>query len=82
MCFTLNPKISVITATYNAGKTIKQTIASVLGQDYDNLEYIIIDGASTDNTMDVVKSYKSDSRLKFISETDNGIYDALNKGVK
>ena len=78
----MNPKISVITATYNAGKTIEQTIVSVLGQEYDNLEYIIIDGASTDNTMDIVKSYKNDLRLKYISEPDNGLYDALNKGVK
>lgn len=77
-------KISIITATYNSAKTISDTIESVLSQQYKNLEYIIIDGFSKDNTIDIVKSYvnKSDISIKWISEKDNGIYDAMNKGIQ
>ncbi len=73
--------ISIITATYNNQKTVEQTIQSVLNQTYANIEYIIIDGQSTDKTLTIVQKYKS--RIsKFISEADKGIYDALNKGVE
>lgn len=74
------PKISIITACYNSEQTIEQTIQSVLGQTYENIEYIIIDGASTDRTMEVVEKYR-DKIDKIVSEPDEGIYDAFNKGV-
>ena len=73
-------KISIITVTYNAEKTIEQTIASVINQTYDNLEYIIIDGKSSDNTVNIAGKY-SNKIYKIISEPDSGIYDAMNKGV-
>ena len=74
-------KISIITVSFNSAKTIKETIKSVLTQDYNNIEYIIIDGGSSDETIDIVKSY-SEKISYFISEKDNGIYDAMNKGIK
>lgn len=76
--------ISIITASYNSGKTIRMTLQSVLSQTYDSYEYIIIDGKSTDCTLDIIKEYqeKFDGKLKVVSEEDNGIYDAWNKGVK
>jgi len=74
-------KISVITVVLNGVTTIEQTIRSVLTQDYANLEYIIIDGGSTDGTLDIVKKY--DSSLSFwVSEKDRGIYSAMNKGLQ
>jgi len=75
-----NPKISIITVSYNSEETIDDTIISVLSQDYDNIEYIIVDGASTDGTMDIIAKYQ-DKVSKVISEPDKGIYDAMNKGV-
>ena len=75
-------KLSIITPSYNSAATIARTIDSVLAQNYSNLEYIIIDGASTDNTRDIVLRYQDKLSIKFISELDNGIYDAMNKGVK
>jgi len=75
------PKITIITAAFNAGKTIGQTICSVLSQDYENIEYIIVDGGSTDNTLKILNRYKCDRRLHYISEKDSGIYNALNKAV-
>ena len=73
-------KISIITTTYNSASTIEQTIQSVLNQSYTNIEYIIVDGVSTDGTLDILNRYKA--RLHtIISEKDTGIYDALNKGI-
>lgn len=73
-------KISIITVCYNSALTIRDTIDSVLSQDFMNIEYIIVDGLSSDGTQDLVKSFGS--RIsKFISEKDNGLYDAMNKGV-
>ena len=73
-------KISIITVSFNSAKTIRQTIESVLSQDYDDLEYIVVDGASKDGTVDILKEYTG--KIKYISEPDKGIYDALNKGIK
>lgn len=77
-------KISIITATYNSEKTLKDTLESVLKQTYKNYEHIIIDGASKDRTMEIVKSYetKYEGKLRYISEKDNGLYEAMNKGIK
>ena len=76
-------KISLITVCYNSESTIKDTLESVLKQTYDNYEYLIIDGLSKDNTLEIVKSYepKFNGKLKIVSEKDNGLYDAMNKGV-
>ena len=74
-------KVSIITVVYNRADVIRDTIESVLSQTYKNIEYIIIDGASTDGTMDVVNEYK-DKISKIISESDKGLYDAINKGIK
>ena len=73
-------KVSIITITYNSELTLIDTIDSVLNQTYKNIEYIIIDGSSTDSTISIVHSYK-DKIAKFVSEKDNGLYDALNKGI-
>lgn len=74
-------KVSIITASYNSEKTINKTILSVLEQTYKDIEYIIIDGASSDKTVDIAKEYEH-GIAKIISEPDNGIYDAMNKGIK
>lgn len=76
-----NPKISVITVVFNAENNIEQTILSVINQSYKNIEYIIIDGKSTDKTMEIVAGYK-DKISVIVSEKDAGIYDAMNKGLK
>lgn len=73
-------KISVITVCFNAEKILEETIKSVLGQTYCNLEYIIVDGGSNDGTLDVIRRYESNTAVRFVSEPDNGIYDAMNKG--
>lgn len=75
---------SIITVCYNSEKTIARTLDSVLGQTETDYEYIIIDGASTDHTLDIVESYrdKFGDRLQVYSEPDNGIYDAMNKGIQ
>ena len=77
-------KISIITATYNSKNTIRHTIESVLMQTHKDIEYIIVDGASTDGTLDIIKQYIPifGNKLKFISEKDKGLYDAMNKGLK
>lgn len=73
--------ISVITVVFNGSKTLEQTIKSVLGQTYKNIQYIIIDGGSTDGTLDIIEKYR-DRLHYFVSEKDNGIYDAMNKGLQ
>jgi len=76
-------KISIITATYNSEKTIKETLDSVLKQTYNEYEHIIVDGLSKDTTMEIVKQYepKYNGKLRYISEKDTGLYDAMNKGI-
>lgn len=77
-------KISIITSTYNSDKTIKDTLNSILNQTYKNIELLIIDGDSKDNTLEIVHQYESlfNGKLKYISESDKGIYDAMNKGIR
>lgn len=74
-------KVSVITVTYNSAETVEDTIISVINQDYKNLEYIIVDGLSKDNTLQILDKYK-DKISKVISEKDHGIYDAISKGIR
>ena len=74
-------KITIITVCHNAAKTIQQTIESVVEQDYGNIEYIIVDGRSTDDTPAIVSRYKQ-YVAKYIYEKDDGIYDAMNKGIQ
>ena len=74
------PKISIITVVYNRVHTIEQLLASVIDQTYPNIEFIIIDGGSTDGTVDLIKKYES-SIAKWVSEPDSGIYNAMNKGI-
>lgn len=76
----MKPLVSIITPSYNQGKFIRETIESVLSQDYDNIEYIVVDGLSTDNSLDIIKEYEG--RLTFISEKDHGQSDAINKGFR
>ena len=73
-------KVSIITITYNSEATLKDTIESVVNQTYGDIEYIIVDGKSTDNSLSIIESYK-DKISKVISEKDKGLYDALNKGI-
>lgn len=80
----VNPEFSIITVCFNGEKTIERTIVSVLSQSYQNFEYIIVDGASTDGTLGIIEKYieKYPNKIKLISEKDNGIYDAMNKGIR
>lgn len=76
-------KISIITVSFNSGKTVRDTIESVLSQSYQDYEYLIIDGGSKDDTINIVKEYlpRFDGRMKYVSELDRGLYDAINKGI-
>ena len=76
-------KISIITATYNSGATLRDTIESVLSQSSPDWQHVIVDGGSKDNTVDIIREYelKYQGRLKWISERDKGLYDAMNKGI-
>lgn len=76
-----NIKVSIITVCFNSAKTLEQTIKSVINQSYNNIEYIIIDGGSTDGTLDIIKKYE-DKITYWVSEPDNGLYDAMNKGIR
>lgn len=74
-------KVSILTVVYNGAATISHCIESVLGQDYGNIEYIVVDGNSKDGTQEIVRSY-GDRIARFVSERDSGIYDAMNKGIQ
>src|SRR6266568_462736 len=75
------PLITIVTVVYNGVRHLEETILSVVNQAYDNIEYIIIDGASTDGTLDILKQY--DGKLDYwVSERDNGIYYAMNKALE
>ncbi len=78
------PKVSIVTTTYNDRDSLKKTVDQVLRQDYENLEYIIVDGGSTDGTLEEIQEAKGKlgERLLWISEPDSGIYDGLNKGFR
>lgn len=77
-------KISLITVTYNSSKTLSATLSSVLFQTYSDIEYIVVDGLSEDNTVSIIEEYSHlfAGRLRFLSEPDKGIYDAMNKGIQ
>lgn len=77
-------KVSLVTVTFNSDQTLRDTIQSVFNQTYSDIEYIIIDGLSKDNTVDIIRKYEPQfqGRLKWISERDNGLYDAMNKGIR
>lgn len=79
----MTPKVSIITTTYNDADNLRKSIDGIYHQDYQEIEYIIVDGASTDDTLSVIKEAEArfQGRLKWISEKDNGIYDAINKGI-
>jgi glycosyltransferase involved in cell wall biosynthesis len=82
-CSPSNIKVSLITVTYNAAETLGDTIRSVLNQSHQDIEYILVDGASKDNTVDIIQSFaRTDDRIKWISEADKGLYDAMNKGIR
>lgn len=74
-------KVSIITVVYNGAEFVRSCIESVLNQTYDNIEYIVVDGKSTDGTVDIIKSYGT-KVARFVSEPDKGLYDAMNKGIQ
>lgn len=76
-------KISIVTAAYNSAATIRDTFDSILAQTYGDYEYIVVDGKSSDGTVDIIKEYeaKFNGRMRWISEKDSGLYDAMNKGI-
>ena len=77
-------KVSIITVCYNRADTIRDTFESVLSQTYSNFEYIVVDGASQDNTVEIIKQYEPlfRNRMRWVSEPDKGLYDAMNKGIR
>ncbi len=79
----ISPLMTIITVCYNSSKTIERTLRSVADQDFEDYEYLIIDGGSTDGTLDIIEKYREvfGDKLKITSEPDNGIYDAMNKGI-
>lgn len=77
----MQPRFSIITITYNASQWLERTILSVLSQSYSNIEYILIDGASTDGTVDIIRQYEAGVTF-WSSEPDKGLYDAMNKGLQ
>ena len=76
-----NPKISIITVVFNSKNYIEDTIKNILSQTYKNIEYIIIDGKSTDGTVEIIKTYQDEISV-WVSEPDKGLYDAMNKGIR
>lgn len=76
-------KISIITTSYNSVRTLRDTMESILRQDYTNYEYIVVDGASKDGSVEIIREYEPrfEGRMRWVSEPDGGIYDAMNKGV-
>ena len=77
----VSPKFSIITVTFNAGKVLEKTIQSVINQSYKHVEYIIVDGASKDNTLEIAERYRNRINT-LVSEPDKGLYDAMNKGIR
>ena len=77
----MSPKFSIITITYNAANCLEKTIRSIINQSYSNIEYLIIDGASADDTVDIIKRYEANV-FYWMSEPDRGLYDAMNKGLQ
>ncbi len=75
------PRLSIITITYNAGAVLQRTMDSVAEQDYPNIDYVLVDGASRDNTVALIEAQRSQISLRFVSEPDKGLYDAMNKGL-
>ena len=79
----MSPKISIIIATFNASNVLSKALDSILNQSFQDWECIVVDGASRDNTVEIIKAYQQkDSRFRYISEPDQGVYDAFNKGWK
>lgn len=78
------PKVSIVTVTYNDAKNLKKTLSSLLEQDYENIESIIVDGGSRDNSVEIIKEFekKFKGTVKWVSEKDKGLYNAANKGIK
>jgi len=74
-------KVSIITSCFNRKETIRGAIESVLAQDYQDIEYIVVDGASTDNSLDIINEYKERIDI-IVSEPDHGMYEAINKGIR
>ena len=77
-------RISIVTVTFNSGRTIKDTLESVLRQDYQEYEYLVIDGGSNDETVDIIREYEPrfEGRMRWVSEQDKGMYDGINKGIR
>jgi glycosyltransferase involved in cell wall biosynthesis len=73
-------KVSIVTTTYNSGLTVRDTLESVKAQDYPNIEHIVVDGRSTDNTIDIIREFPHVAQ--YLSEEDQGLYDAINKGIR